>query len=160
VAVRQLNRKEFSMQLKKILLPTDFSKGSDAGLAYATAMARDSGATVIVAHVEELPIAYSEGAMYYGPFNPNHDELVKMLCAITSPDPQVTFKHIMLSGSPAEAIVEAAKSEGVDLIVMGTHGRSGVARLLMGSVAEVVVRHAPCPVLTVKLPAEKLVQKS
>ena len=60
-----------------------------------------------------------------------------------------------VTGEPAAAIVEFARSENVDLIVMGTHGRTGFSRLLMGSVAEAVVRKAPCPVLTLKEPAAK-----
>jgi nucleotide-binding universal stress UspA family protein len=60
----------------------------------------------------------------------------------------------LLAGDPAEAIIRLAQTEDVDMIVMGTHGRRGLTRLLMGSVAEAVVRAAPCPVLTVKQPAQ------
>jgi len=65
----------------------------------------------------------------------------------------VRFEHKLLVGDPASAIVEAAEEENVDLIVLGTHGRTGLTRLLMGSVAENVVRKAKCPVLTVKHPS-------
>jgi len=68
-------------------------------------------------------------------------------------DPSVSFEHKLLAGDPAAAIVEAADQENVDLIVLGTHGRTGLTRLLMGSVAENVVRKAKCPVLTVKHPS-------
>jgi nucleotide-binding universal stress UspA family protein len=59
-----------------------------------------------------------------------------------------------LAGDPADAIIRTVESDGADMIVMGTHGRRGISRLLMGSVAEAVVRRAPCPVLTVKQPAK------
>jgi nucleotide-binding universal stress UspA family protein len=75
-----------------------------------------------------------------------------MLAKIVPTDPAVPCEHRLLSGAPARTIVELAKEEGVDLIVLGTHGRTGFHRLLMGSIAEAVVRTAPCPVLTFKQP--------
>ena len=68
-------------------------------------------------------------------------------------DPTVPVVHKLLVGDPAEAIVQQAEAEHADMIVMGTHGRTGLTRMLMGSVAEAVVRRAACPVLTVKQPA-------
>ena len=68
------------------------------------------------------------------------------------PDSNVPVERRLLAGDPADAIIRLAESEHIDLIVMGTHGRRGLSRLLMGSVAESVVRVAPCPVLTVKQP--------
>jgi nucleotide-binding universal stress UspA family protein len=73
-----------------------------------------------------------------------------MLAEVAVDDPHVPVTRHLVIGSPAAAIVRFAKSQGVDYIVMPTHGRTGLARLLMGSVAEEVVRKAPCPVLTVK----------
>jgi len=66
------------------------------------------------------------------------------------------FEHHLLSGDPGSELVHFAERENIDLIVMGTHGRTGLTRLLMGSVAEAVVRRAPCPVLTLKQPASAL----
>ena len=77
-----------------------------------------------------------------------------MLEKIKPSDPKVQFVHTMVTGDPATEIVRVAKDEGVDLIVMSTHGRSGLTRVLMGSVAELVVRRASCPVLTFKQPVE------
>jgi nucleotide-binding universal stress UspA family protein len=137
---------------KKILFPTDFSTCSDAGLKQATALARDAGATLLIAHVEEPAIAYGGGEMYYGTIEPDHKELTAMLRAVVPTDPAVKYEHRLLTGDPAERIVELAEEEHCDLIVMGTHGRTGFMRLLMGSVAEAVVRQAKCPVLTFKQP--------
>lgn len=140
------------MQAKKILFPTDFSTSSDAALKYATTLAKERGAKLSIVHVEEPPAAYGGGEMYYGLPDPDVAALKKMLEAIQPTDPLVPFEHRLVTGLPAREIVELAKEEGVDLIVMGTHGRTGLGRLLMGSVAEAVVRRAPCPVLTFKEP--------
>jgi nucleotide-binding universal stress UspA family protein len=78
-----------------------------------------------------------------------------MLSEVLPTDPAVGFEHRLLIGSPATGIVHLAEKENVDMIVMPTHGRTGVLRLLMGSVAEEVVRKAKCPVLTVKAAAPK-----
>jgi len=143
------------MKAKKILFPTDFSSLSDAPLRYATALAKDTGATLLIVHVEEPPLAYGGGEMYYGVTEPDHEALQKMLDNVKPTDPSVPCERRFVTGEPATAIVDLAEEEGVDLIVMGTHGRRGVSRLLMGSIAEAVVRRAPCPVLTYKSPPAK-----
>ncbi|MCC7084408.1 MAG: universal stress protein [Pirellulales bacterium] len=142
------------MQLKKILFPTDFSHASDAGLPLATALARDTGATLVILHVEEPPLAYGGGELYYGIPEPNTEALQKMLAAVKPADPQVAYVHRMVTGDPATEIVRVANDERADIIVVGTHGRTGLTRLLMGSVAEQVIRRAACPVLTFKEPRE------
>ncbi|MBX3415163.1 MAG: universal stress protein [Pirellulales bacterium] len=138
------------MNAKKILFPTDFSTSSDAGLQHATVLARESGATLLIVHVEEPPLAYGGGEMYYGVPNPDHAAIAEMLKAVVPTSPEVHYEHRLVVGEPAAEIVQLAEKEGVDLIVMGTHGRTGLKRMLMGSVAEAVVRHAPCPVFTLK----------
>jgi nucleotide-binding universal stress UspA family protein len=138
------------MYAKKILFPTDFSHLSDAALEHATTLARETGATLLVLHVEEPPIAYGGGEMYYGIPDPDDHEMRRMLAAIRPHDPAVHVEHRMVTGDPADEIVKVADEEHVDLIVMGTHGRTGLRRMLMGSVAESVVRRANCPVLTFK----------
>lgn len=142
------------MIAKKILFPTDFSHTGDAALAMATALARDAGATLIIAHIEEAPNVYAGGEFYYGIPNPPTEELRRMLQEVKPTDPNVSYEHRLLTGDPAAAIVRLAEEEDVDLIVMGTHGRTGIVRVLMGSVAEVVVRRAKCPVVTYKYRAE------
>lgn len=141
------------MKTNKILVPTDFSTASDPALGHATALARDSGATLLIVHVEEPAPAYI-GEFYYGVPAPGNPEVQRMLAELVPADPSVQYEHHLLSGSVAEGIVRLANEEQVDMIVMGTHGRRGVSRLLMGSVAEAVVRSADCPVLTLKQPHE------
>lgn len=140
------------MKAKKILFPTDFSQSSDVGLRWATSLARDTGAALLIAHVEEPPMAYGGGEMYLGADVVNSPEVAKMLEEVKPTDPNVSYEHRLLLGDPAREIVQLAEEEKVDLIVMGTHGRTGLGRLLMGSVAEAVVRRAKCPVFTLKQP--------
>jgi nucleotide-binding universal stress UspA family protein len=137
----------------KILLPTDFSTIGQTALETATALARDRKAKLIIVHAEEAPMAYGGGDFYYGIPEPNREELKRMLSEVVPTDPSVECEHRLLLGAPAAAIVHLAEQEGVDMIVMPTHGRTGLLRLLMGSVAEEVVRKAKCPVLTVKAAA-------
>ena len=90
--------------------------------------------------------------MYYGMMEPATEELKIMLKDVVPKDPNVAFEHRLISGDPATAISRLAESEGVDMIILGTHGRTGLMRAVMGSVAEAIVRHAACPVLTFKQP--------
>jgi universal stress protein A len=142
------------MKAKKILFPTDFSHASDAGLPLASSLARDTGATLVILHVEEPPLAYGGGELYYGIPEPNTEALQKMLADVKPADPKVPYVHRMVTGDPATEIVRVAEEEQADIIVVGTHGRTGLTRLLMGSVAEQVIRRASCPVLTFKEPRE------
>lgn len=145
------------MNMKKILFPTDFSHAGDAALALATSLARDTGATLLIVHVEEPPMAYGGGELYYGVPDPRAADLRRMLDEVVPTDPSVPHEHRMLSGDPAAAVVHLANEEDVDMIVLGTHGRTGLTRLLMGSVAEAIVRRAKCPVLSYREPARKAV---
>jgi len=138
------------MNAPKILYPTDFSTTGQTALEMATSLARDRGATLVIMHVEEPPMAYGGGELYYGIDEPNREELKRMLSEVLPSDPSVPCEHRLMIGSPARAIIELAEREEVELIVMATHGRTGLLRVLMGSVAEEVVRKAKCPVLTVK----------
>lgn len=143
------------MKLDKILFPTDFSHTGDAALEMATALARDTGAKMLIVHVEEPPMAYGGGEMYYGVPDPQTEDLEEMLAKVVPTDPSVPHEHRLIVGDPSTAIPRMAEQEQVDLIVMGTHGRTGITRLLMGSVAEAIVRRSPCPVLTFKQPHEQ-----
>jgi nucleotide-binding universal stress UspA family protein len=138
------------MSAHKILYPTDFSTMGQTALEMATSLARDQGASLVIVHVEEQPMAYGGGEFYYGIDEPNREEIKRMLAEVVPADPAVPYEHRLMIGSPATAIVEMARRENAQFIVMGTHGRTGLSRLLMGSVAEEVVRKAECPVLIVK----------
>lgn len=137
------------MSTKPILCPTDFSTSSDAALEYAAALAQHGGAELHVIHVDDEPLLYGSGKLAYVPNAENRkrleDELLRR-------DPHVECKHHLLTGDPAEQIEAYADSQDVGLIVLGTHGRTGLSRLVMGSVAEKVVRSAKQPVLVVKQP--------
>lgn len=108
------------------------------------------GATLVILHVEEPPMAYGELAI--GTTKAQSNAVAAMLENLAPPDPNVPVERRTVIGNPATEIVRFADNEGIELIVMPTHGRSGLSRLLMGSVAELVVRHANCPVLTLKQP--------
>jgi universal stress protein A len=138
------------MNIKRILFPTDFSHTGDAALVFATTLAKESNAILVIAHVQETPLAYGGGEMYYGMPEPNAEELIDMLHAVKPADPSVPCDYRLVTGDPADAIVTLAEDDDIDLIVLGSHGRTGITRLLMGSVAEAIVRKAHCPVLVYK----------
>lgn len=137
------------MNAQKILFPTDFSDASHAALKYATVLARDSGATLLILHAEDW-IPPLSGEMYMPTKNFGNPELKKLLATVVPADKEVAYEHLFVVGEPADEILRIANEQHVDLIVMGTHGRTGLGRLLMGSVAEAIVRRAECPVVTVK----------
>lgn len=144
------------MAQKTILFPTDFSHASDAALPHAEALAKQSSARLLVVHVEEPPLAYGGGELYYGLPEPSSERILKMLEDVKPADPKVSFAHRLTMGDPASEIVRIAADEGAEMIVLGTHGRTGMTRLLMGSVAEAIVRRAPCPVLVYRETADTL----
>jgi nucleotide-binding universal stress UspA family protein len=150
--------------LKNILVATDFEEASDAALSYGRDLARNYGATLHVVHVAENILARyaGDGTLALLPQLQNDVEGVarKRLAELVS-DEDRTILHakpvVLTALSIAEAIVEYAKERNVDIIVMGTHGRRALAHVLMGSVAERVVRTAPCPVLTVRHPEREFI---
>lgn len=139
------------MNVQRILFPTDFSKRSFSALEFATSLARDSGATLVIVHVHEPPldpvaaVGLGMGELRFDPESTHHE-----LRQVVPTDPAVPYEHHLLMGLPAREIVRFAEKTQADLIVMDTHGRRGLAHLLMGSVAEAVVRRANCPVLTIR----------
>jgi len=141
------------MKLETIVYATDFSEANAAALPMAAAVARDSGARLLITHVVQPPMADAR-LTYAVVAEQARDEQQRLLEQVVPPDPQIRYEHRILDGAPSDAIVDLAEREKADLIVMGTHGRSGLKRLLMGSVAEAVVRRAPCPVMTIKQPGE------
>ena len=134
-----------------ILCPTDFSPAAAAAFDVACTLARAHGARVEVLHVA-APVA-SFGDVVASQEEGFRDDVRDRLNYVQSSDPAVGVTHVLLEGKPAEVILDVAQGHGSDLIVMGTHGRSGIGRLVLGSVAEMVLRNAPCPVLSVKATA-------
>jgi universal stress protein A len=138
------------LPIRKILHPTDFSDHSRAALDLACALARDYGAELLILHVNRATPIYAPDGIVVGLPVEEPYELRGKLAQVRPEDPRIKYEHKLVDGDPAEQIIKAAA--GMDLIVLGTHGTTGLARLLMGSVAESVLRKAPCPVLTVRTP--------
>jgi nucleotide-binding universal stress UspA family protein len=151
--------------LKKILVATDFSEPSEAALAYGRELARNFGSTLIVAHVVDNAFTGAVGADGFVFSDPRLQQdleatarrRIELLLSDEDRAVLAAEAAVIVSNAPAYAIVDYARKANVDLIVMGTHGRGAVAHLLMGSVAERVVRLAPCPVLTVRRPEHEFV---
>jgi nucleotide-binding universal stress UspA family protein len=138
--------------IRTILHPTDFSGPSDLAFRMACGLARDFGARLVVLHVAEFPAnVYPEATRHEDP-TLRHPALWAKVRELRPPSAGLSVEHRLADGDAAEEVLRAAGETGSDLIVLGTHGRTGLKHLLMGSVAEQVVRKAPCPVLTVKAP--------
>lgn len=144
------------MQISRILFPTDFSPDAEHAFQYALTLARKFGAELHLLHV-----------IYFPPQTPEYDigqvidslikhaeESLKKLVE-SAKDPNQIFRTDVQVGVEHAEITKFAEREKIDLIVMGTRGRTGLAHVFLGSVAERVVRHSACPVLTVKFPARK-----
>ena len=145
--------------LKNILVATDFGEASDAALAYGRDLARSYGATLHVLHAADSVLDRYAGETSPFVLPDLQAQMEAAACGrlralLTEEDRSLLHAKavVVTSLSPAETIAEYAKARAIDLIVMGTHGRRGFDHLMMGSVAERVVRSAPCPVLTVRHP--------
>ena len=151
--------------LRNILVATDFSEPSEAALSYGRALARTFTATLHVVHVVDNLASAVYGVEGFVPSMPYVQKEIEDAARKRLDDrlvdndnpPLPTRRVVITSKTPALSIVEYARQEQIDLIVTGTHGRGAVAHLLMGSVAERVVRTAPCPVLTVRHPEREFV---
>jgi nucleotide-binding universal stress UspA family protein len=151
------------INLKTILVPSDFSECSDAAVRYGLELARKFGATLHLLHVVQDPATQPWAAEGFA---------VPLLEAVEQwqKDAKVRLEHsipiedrataVVTStiASPFPEILRYAAANDIDLIVMGTHGRGGVSHVLLGSIAEKVVRRAPCPVLTVRFPQHDFVE--
>lgn len=143
------------MKLKTVLCPTDFSKAAHYAFEAATALAHDHAARLVILNVREPMLVYGEMMIPPPPVSPEDTKakIWQEFHKLESANPKVRELRVetrVADGDPAFNIIEAAKEVEADIIVIGTHGRTGLGRLLMGSVAEEVLRKAPCPVMTVK----------
>ena len=153
------------MIVKRILVATDFGEAADAALLYGRELARTFGAKLDVLHVADNVFAHAVGvegfAVAYPMIQADTEEAarVQLDALVCDEDRAILGARTVLrvSAAPAPTIVEYAREANVDLIVIGTHGRGAMAHLFMGSVAERVVRTAPCPVLTVRHPEHEFV---
>ncbi len=138
----------------KILVPYDFSATADSALAWAVDLQRTSGAGAFEMLYAISSIALGTAAMPLDVLLPNQDEILGLERSMSETAQKLgakaTVKVLIQARAVGEIILDEAHGSGADLIVMGTHGRSGVKRFLLGSVAEHLVRHANCPVVTVR----------
>jgi nucleotide-binding universal stress UspA family protein len=140
------------MPLYTILFPTDFSETAQKAFPLACSLARDSGARVIALHV--LPPALGNEEMEARHHPEEHYGIPMVaLHKLQAPTQDVHVEHRLEEGNATKVILDVAQEAGAGMIVMGTQGRTGLPRLLLGSVAEQVLRKASCPVLTVRLAA-------
>lgn len=148
------------LAVKKILCPTDFSQPSYEALKVAVEVAQHFGAELYVMHVvpplpPPVPVADSafvpsfDLPLYQQELTTSSENALKAVIAERVPS-DVVAHPLLTTGDPAREIILAAEEQKVDLIIIATHGHTGWGRLLFGSVAEKVVRLAPCPVLTIK----------
>jgi nucleotide-binding universal stress UspA family protein len=139
------------MDIKRILFATDFSEASEPALRVAASLARDNRAKLILLHASQTE-DYPVGELFDEDPQPPRDEmerLEKIASRVDNIESECRWVHCEGSHE-ADVIVEAAAKANADMIVVGTHGRHGLSHLVMGSVAEKVVREAPCPVLSVR----------
>jgi len=145
-----------TIRLQKILLPTDFSTYSATATKYACELATKFDAELHLLHTLEHHAsstpAFGMGLALPSYVNESRAAAEKSLAAVLDPKwvPGRTVIQAVVEGSPKLEIIRYARTKEIDLIVLSTHGRSGLAHVIMGSVAENVVRTAPCPVLTVR----------
>ncbi len=148
------------LEIKKILVPVDFSEGSRRALELALALAKKLDAQVTVLHVVDYPPPYSqvealtmvapaEGEVTFDTFlrKRAHEDMKEFVEPFEKAGVELPIEFE--SGSASDGIARAAGELGADMVVMGTHGRTGLKRLMIGSVAERTLRYCPCPVLTI-----------
>lgn len=151
-----MKRGEKSIAFKKILVPIDFSSYSDQALNYAATISKKFNAQVILMHViESLPYSVTDSLVLIDHKRALETTARSLLDNWSKKlrEKKVAVTTFLVSGVAYHEIIKKARQEKVDLIVMGTHGRTGLEHLLLGSVAEKVLRLCACPVLTVRLPA-------
>lgn len=141
------------INLQHVLLPTDLSQQAEAATPYALELARTFKAKLHLLHVVEEPAPYTYVFVDYKHERKQLEELARDKLdnwVLPNEEDGLEIERRVSFGSPFQAIIEDAKQHKIDLIVMGTHGRSAIPHLIMGSVAENVVRKALCPVLTAR----------
>jgi nucleotide-binding universal stress UspA family protein len=141
-----------TMNITTILHPTDFSAASHYALELAFSLARDHGARVVLLHVVEPPFYGDEPLLLTSTLENLRKEAENWFATLPKPHGDIEAKEVIAEGEPVREILRVAAEEQADFIVLGTHGRTGLSRLLMGSVAEYIIRRAPCPVMAVKTP--------
>lgn len=137
------------LNIRTVLHPTDFSRCSDTAFSVACSLAQQHNAHLVLLHVAG-PV--TSGPSLVPDATEAQQAIATKLNALRAANPNAAISRQIRHGAPAEEIVRLARECKADVIVLGTHGRTGLARLLAGSVAEEVMRTAPCPVLAVRIP--------
>jgi nucleotide-binding universal stress UspA family protein len=140
------------MNWKRILCPVDLTQTCSDCVRIASALARECQAELVFLYVAVPELPASSGAAI-PEVNQAIEQERQILKQVQPAVPGVLHRHELVRGQPATAIVNYATQNQIDLVVMPTHGRSGISRLLLGSVTEEVLRHAPCPVLAIRATA-------
>ena len=150
------------INIKNILCPVDYSIYSEKALSYAIEFAEKYGAKLFLMHVLDIrvydindPDLYNANIVDSETISKLRERLLK--CVNEDVKGKIPVEAIVLQGVPFVEIIKASKEYNINLIVLGTHGRTGLSHAIMGSVAEKVVRKAPCPVLTVRHPEHDFV---
>lgn len=140
------------LHIRTILVPTDFSESAEQALQVAASLARDHKSKLVLMTSPPPQPQPPISDIYIPEFGDVRliEESKRQLKSLADNLPEFSVETRLLVGSPGPSIVVAAQECQADMIVMGTHGRTGLSRLIMGSVADYVLRHAPCPVLTIK----------
>jgi nucleotide-binding universal stress UspA family protein len=147
------------LQLETLLVPTDFSADAETALNEAISLAKSLGSRIHLIHIYHLP-AYAAAPWGYSYPTDLFTEVRQHVAARMAEEQKrveaegISTSTEVVEGAPSESIVECAGRIGADLIVMGTRGLTGIKHVVLGSVAERTLRHAPCPVMTVKAPEE------
>jgi len=144
--------------ISKVLVPIDFSDYSKSALKYAVNLCKFFNAEIILIYVIEpviYPPDFSMGQIAMPSINNEWDERAKEeLDKLSKNEINISSRTVIKTGKPFVEIIETAKEENIDLIIIATHGHTGVEHILFGSTAEKVVRKAPCPVLTLREPVK------
>ncbi len=144
------------LEIKKILVPTDFSEPSDLALRYGYELAQKFGAQLIVAHIADDPMLFAATTSddYRARWiTKSREDLGANVSKVLGTTEAIEL--VAECGSAATTIVDYTKDMGIDLVVMGSHGHSAIASMLLGNTAEHVVRHSLCPVMTIRSPEHK-----
>jgi nucleotide-binding universal stress UspA family protein len=160
--LHEFAKENIMLPIGTILHPTDFSDNSEFAFRLACALARDYHARLILLHVLPPPMVVYAGGLVPAETGPSVEEAKEELRRMEKRPHHVRIESTVMEGDPVDMILRAAEETHSDVIIMGTHGRSALARLLLGSVAEGVIRKAPCPVLTAKpvVARQKAVEES
>lgn len=161
---RRRQRRQSDPGYRRILWPTDFSRLANAVLPHAARLATRGGAELLILHVLSPPAFYAIPELSGIPWDQLEREnraaaqakLTRLTNRVKAVLPRTRVESVLAEGDPATEILRTAKRLKCDLILIATHGRSGLAHLLIGGVAERVVRTAPCPVLTERHPSMRV----